>query len=73
MTLFEKIYFTCLIINFVLIFFAIFLENEDASKTIVPLAIQVFLTILYIVVKLILLIWGVEIHWFPSLRIGVAE
>ena len=73
MTLFEKVYFTCLIINIVLLFVACCLESDDGIKVIQPFVIQFILTILYIVVKLILLIWGVEIHWFPSLRIGVAE
>jgi len=74
MTLFEKIYFTCLIINVVLGFIAFVLENpDDSGNLLIPFTIQFSLTFLYLVVKLILLIWGVEIHWFPSIRIGVAE
>ena len=73
MTLFEKIYFTCLVVNIVLLLIACCLESGNSVKLGIPFTIQFILTILYMVVKLILLIWGVEIHWFPSVRIGVAE
>ena len=77
MTLFEKIYFACLIISFVLFcigcIIAIAGDEGIGAALCEPFIIQLILTIPYLVVKLILLIWGVEMHWFPSLRIGGTE
>ena len=77
MTIFEKIYFTCLIISIVLFcigcIIAVAGDESIGMMLCEPFGIQLILTILYLVVKLILLIWGVEMHWFPSLRIGGTE
>lgn len=71
MTLFEKIYFTCLVITFILFCIGMVLsiasDEEIGIMLCSPFITQVILTILYLIVKLILHIWGVEIHWFPSI------
>lgn len=64
MTLFEKIYFTVLIINFIVCWVDIVTESiYDLWELFVG---QIILTILYEVVRLILFIWGVSVDLFPS-------
>lgn len=69
MTLFEKIYFTLLIINFILMFVGIILDNigyvigEYLSYLLFE---QIGLTIVYEFVRLILFMWGVNVDLFPS-------
>lgn len=72
MTLFEKIYFTCLILN--IVFFI--LSKMDVFEELFDiidlewlgylLGIQLGLTVFYLNVKLILWIWGINIDLFPS-------
>ena len=77
MTLFEKIYFTCLALNIVLfildrmevfewLFDANIIDLECLSYL---LGFQIVLTIGYLVVKFILWIWGINIDLFPSVSI----
>lgn len=76
MTVFEKIYFTLLIINFVLLILGGMLQISESYSVcyigtflVYPFTIQFLLTLLYIIVKVILMIWGIELHWFPSVVI----
>lgn len=69
MTIFEKIYFTLLIINFILMFVGIILDNEgyQIGESLSFLFLeQIGLTIVYEFIRAILLIWGVSIDLFPS-------
>lgn len=73
MTLFEKVYFTALFLSFVLLLLG--LDEDFWSKTSFdnylldrPFFIITLLTCAYIVVKLILLAFGINISLFPSLR-----
>ena len=72
MTLFEKIYFTCLILNiafFILSKMDVFEELFDIIDLEwlgYLLGIQLGLTVFYLNVKLILWIWGINIDLFPS-------
>jgi len=76
MTLFEKIYWTCLVINIVL-FSISCLDDEielfdilewDADWLKCFLVLQCFLTFCYWIVKVICWIWGVHISLFPSIK-----
>ena len=74
MTLFEKIYWTCLIVNIVLYCIG-WLNDEfgdvfdlDLKWLKVFLILQFFLTFCYWAVKLILWIWGIHISLFPSIK-----
>jgi len=75
MTLFEKIYFTCLILN--IIFFILgqagvyeeWYDIIDLEWLGYLLGCQLFLTFCYLAIKLILWIWGIHISLFPSCRI----
>ena len=77
MTLFEKIYLTCLILNIVFFILGQAGALEDLYQTWnidfewlgYLLGSQIGLTIGYLVVKLILWIWGINISLFPSCRI----
>lgn len=66
MTVFEKIYFTLLLINTVVLFIS---ACEDGSDLWQIWCWHIALTILYEVVRLILLIWGIKIDLFPSVPI----
>lgn len=70
MTIFEKIYFTLLIINFILMFVGIILDNEgyDIGEPLVYLfSEQIGVTIIYEFIRLILFVWGVSVDLFPSI------
>ena len=72
MTLFEKIYFTCLILNIVFFIlrqtdvFEEFYDIIDLEWLGYLLEFQVSLTIGYLILKFILWIWGINIDLFPS-------
>lgn len=70
MTLFEKIYWTLLVVTAILGVFSI-TEDENENEKIpdrmkIPLAVQLFVTFVYLIVKFLLWIWGVSIDLFPS-------
>ena len=75
MTVFEKIYFTCLVLN--IVFFI--LEQMDVFEELYSiidlewlgylLGFQIELTVGYWILKLILWIWGVNIDLFPCIKI----
>lgn len=73
MTVFEKIYWTSWIVSILLWFVGKFLEKEfsefdniaDFLQCLIEL--DVFFTIGYWIVKLVLWIWGIHICLFPSL------
>lgn len=70
MTLFEKIYWTLFVINCVLGLIAMFLAIFDYDEycwIAEPLLFQILLTIGYLILKLILSIWGIHIELFPSI------
>lgn len=73
MTLFEKIYWTLLVINIVLAFISLFQEIEivnveiDLEWLYVFLGLQVIFTVGYWILKLILWIWGIHISLFSSI------
>ena len=71
MSLFEKIYFTCYVITFIPFCIGMVIAiagDEDTGVMLCePFAIQVILTILYLVVKLTLRIWEIDLDWFPSI------
>lgn len=75
MTLFEKIYFTCLVLNiifFILEQMGVFEEWYDIIDLEwlgYLLGFQIGLTVGYWIVKLILWIWGINIDLFPCIRI----
>ena len=75
MTLFEKIYFTCLILNIVFFIlgqmdvFEWLFDIIDLEWLGYLLGFQIVLTIGYCVVKLILGIWGINIDLFPCIKI----
>lgn len=72
MTLFEKIYFTCLILN--IVFFILrqigvldeLYDIIDLEWLGYLLEFQISLTICYLILKFILWIWGINIDLFPS-------
>lgn len=64
MTIFEKIYFTLFIINFVLMFVGLAKDNDCLENLFVE---QLGLTIVYEFIRLILFIWGVSVDLFPSI------
>lgn len=66
MTIFEKLYFTLLIVNLVVLFISICVDGSELYKIFVG---YIGLTILYEVVRVILLIWGIKIDLFPSVPI----
>ena len=73
MTLFEKIYWTLLVVNAILAAFSIILddmsifENEEIlGRMMVPMVVQVVATFGYLVVKLLFWIWGKSFDLFPS-------
>lgn len=69
MTIFEKIYFTLLIINFILVFVGIILDNEGygIGESLMYLFMeQLVLTVVYEFIRLILFMWGVSVDLFPS-------
>lgn len=73
MTLFEKIYWTLFVVNMILAVFACIFdeseifENEEALGWAAFLIIvQVVGTFGYLIVKLLLWIWGASIDLFPS-------
>lgn len=74
MTLFEKIYFTCLVLNIVFFIlrqlevFEEWCDVIDLEWLGYLLGFQIELTGVYLVVKLILWIWGVNIDLFPSIN-----
>jgi hypothetical protein len=72
MTIFEKIYWTSWIVSVLSWFLGNWLEDEfleydftDFLKCLIGL--DVFFTIGYWIVKLVLWIWGIHICLFPSL------
>lgn len=73
MTLFEKIYWTSLVVTTILAaFFAI--TDPDEKKEVsermeLPFAVQLFGTFNYLIVKFLLWLWGVSIDLFPSLPV----
>lgn len=75
MTLFEKIYFTCLILNIVFFILGqmdVFGWLLDANIIDIEwlsylLGFQIVLTIGYLVLKFILWIWGINIDLFPCI------
>ena len=70
MTLFEKIYWTCFVISFVLYLVGWFLYCNDYDEIlwlIDPFSFQIVLTVGYGIVKLILWFWGIHIDLFPSI------
>ena len=73
MTLFEKIYWTCLIVNIVLFVIGELDDTECLDITVDItwlkdfLFLQIFLTICYLLIKAILFIWGIHIGLFPTL------
>lgn len=70
MTIFEKIYFTLLIINFILMFVGLILDDVgyEIGECLAFLFLeQIGLTVIYEIVRLILLIWGVSVDLFPSI------
>lgn len=75
MTLFEKIYFTCLVLNivfFILGQMGVFEEWYyiiDLEWLGYLLGFQIGLTIGYLVLKFILFIWGINIDLFPCIKI----
>lgn len=77
MTLFEKIYFTCLVLNIVFFILGqidVFEWLLDANIIDIEwlsylVFIQIGVTIGYLVVKLILWIWGINIDLFPCIKI----
>lgn len=68
MTLFEKIYLSLFVLNFVLLFCSL-CDEYDEHELWKPFVIQVGLTFLYLFVKLILFIWDVNIDLFPSVSV----
>ena len=75
MTLFEKIYFTCLILNIVFFFLGqtgafeeLYDYDIDLEWLGYLLGFQIGLTVCYLVVKLILWIWGINIDLFPCIK-----
>ena len=73
MTLFEKIYWTLLVINIVLAIISLFQEIEIVNVEIDLewlygfLVLQIIFTVGYWILKLILWIWGIHISLFPSI------
>ena len=74
LTLFEKIFATTGIINAVLAFIGVVMLNFDIKQQIVllfitPILIQLLLGIIIILkVEIIFnMIWGIDVHAFPSL------
>lgn len=73
MTLFEKIYWTLLVINIVLAIISLFQEIEIVNVEIDLewlygfLILQIIFTVGYWILKLILWIWGIHISLFPSI------
>lgn len=75
MTVFEKIYFTCLILN--IIFFILgqmsvfdnLINIIDLEWLGYLLGFQLSLTVGYLIIKLILWIWGINIDLFPCIKI----
>lgn len=65
MTLFEKIYFTCLILNIV---FFLLGQATDTEWMCYLIFIQIGLTAIYVAIKLILWIWGINIDLFPCIK-----
>lgn len=73
MTIFEKIYWTSWIVSIISVFVGEWLDGEfsefgnvaDFLKGLIEL--DVFFTIGYWIVKLVLWIWGIHICLFPSL------
>ena len=74
MTLFEKIYWTLLVINIVLAIISLFQEIEIVNVEIDLewlygfLVLQIIFTVGYWILKLILWIWGIHISLFPSIH-----
>ena len=75
MTVFEKIYFTCLVLNIIFFilgqtgFFEEWYDIIDLEWLGYLLGTQLSLTVGYLIVKLILWIWGINIDLFPSIAI----
>lgn len=73
MTLFEKIYWTLLVINIVLAIISLFQGIEIVNVEIDLewlcgfLGLQITFTVGYLILKLILWIWGIHISLFPSI------
>lgn len=72
MTLFEKIYWTYFVISCIMFLIAYFIEED--SDGLIDLEwmeflwpFQIFLTMCYWILKLILWIWGIHISLFPSI------
>ena len=74
MTLFEKIYWTLLVINVVLAIISLFQVIEIVNVEIDLewlygfLLLQIIFTVGYWILKLILWIWGIHISLFPSIH-----
>ena len=75
MTLFEKIYFTCLVLNIVFFIlgqmgvFEEWYDIIDIEWLGYLLGFQIGLTISYLILKFILWIWGINIDLFPCIKI----
>ena len=74
MTLFEKIYWTLLVINIVLAIISLFQYIEIVNVEIDLewlcgfLELQIIFTVGYWILKFILWIWGIHISLFPSIK-----
>ena len=70
MTLFEKIYWTLLVVNAILAAFSIILDDmsneEILGRMMIPMVLQVVATFGYLIVKLLFWIWGKSLDLFPS-------
>lgn len=73
MTLFEKVYWTLLVMNAILAALSIILddsgvfENEEIlGRMMLPMVVQVIATFGYLIVKLLFWIWGESFDLFPS-------
>jgi len=66
MTLFEKIYWTLIVVNVILGVFSCTEDEKVSDRMRIPLAVQLFGTFAYLIVKFLLWIWGVSIDLFPS-------
>lgn len=73
MTVFEKIYWTSWVFSILLWFVGVWLEKEFSELDDIAdilkgfIGLEVFFIISYLVVKLVLCIWGVHICLFPTL------
>ena len=79
-TLFEKIYFTCAIVNVILFAVAVLIAATELHRVVpiilaAPFTFQGVFTLLYLLIVEVILnrIWGFKIDLFPSLRKNESE